>query len=366
MVKILEGQNTGDKILGWVTVPTFRPPNERNQRAGKLEEVDAYDVIGPFLGNPTLKQSLRSFGFFNGCLHQCMVCYADAAFPSKGFSIDSTKTLLGDDRFINMLPPDSVEVDSLGDIADNPHAVELVGLLLKNTRVLDRRRQKQYQRHKIKVSTSYRPSFEQTIDELIGFARKNRETRERIKLTVSVPRTETNSLAKQFAEFAIARPKVFKGKLDDDGLFVHTPHLLDNIRVHNYFRGYDVVCGRVHSDDLVDMTLPSCPHIVDANKHQTPYKLRGFVETYLNADTPWLLAHATVFESHTTRVFTPITPDNLDALTHLRWNPNFPRPPNWPGGLGVARTDEQANRLREEMARSGKPKKPLHIVGKRK
>lgn len=75
------------------------------------------------------------------------------------------------------------------------------------------------------------------------------------------------------------------------------------------------------------------------------------------------MVYSTPFESHTCRTFTPITLENLEAISHLPYHPDFPAPPNWPGGRGVV-DDVKGRRIISEMKASGQQPKPFTLVKK--
>ena len=113
--KVLKEHGLPEKeIEGWLAVPSVLPPRNRisKKEIASKGSVDAYELLGPLLGNKTLNQTLRTVDILNGCGHHCDTCLADAALPNRMFSFESIQRIFSDERFINMLQPDSLRFGS--------------------------------------------------------------------------------------------------------------------------------------------------------------------------------------------------------------------------------------------------------------
>ncbi len=356
-----------DVIEGWLAVPAINPPFERIalREIQQQGQVDAYELLRPLLCNRILDRTLRTIDVLNGCGHRCDTCLVDSALPSRMFSYDSLKRLFSDDKFIQMLQPDSIRFGSSGDILDHPQGLDIIRMALEKTATLDAKRQTESggkERYQIKVFTNYRPRTESQLDELIALAKQYPE---RIRLTISLPFNKNDAVNKKFTEYVRARPGIFKdsSQVGEDGLLdigvgstqfrnvgvqdVRHPRLLFMI---GRVLSKEANAGRVAEWDMVE------------GDRETSFRDRGLVKTYLNADALWLMIYATPYESHTSRVFTPITTQNISILSKLPYHQDFPTPPNWPGGKGQKKPWQVAQRLKAEAEGSGKPKKAYTVV----
>lgn len=93
--------------------------------------------------------------------------------------------------------------------------------------------------------------------------------------------------------------------------------------------------GRVLPDDV--LRERGQLHALEAHQmiRDIDYSQRGLAKTLFNPDGLWLHIYATPEQSHTNRVYAPLTPDNVDLLTRVGFHPDFITPSNWPGGAGV-------------------------------
>lgn len=324
--------------------------------------VDGENLLEPLLGNPILDGTLRTADVLNGCGHQCATCLADAVLPSKMFSFSSLKKLFGDSRFIKMLQPDSLRFGSSGDILDHPQGVEITQLALDATASKsEERMSEEGEPFKIKIFTNYRPKLEESLDELIELAKKYEE---RLDLCVSLPLNKKDTVNDHFDEYAKERVGVFgKGDEEEDGSVfwdlgrggmknvciqdVRHPRLLFTT---GRVMPEEALKGKVEKYDMVE------------NDRETSFADRGLVKTYFNPEALWLMVYDTPYESHTGRSFTPITPHNLDYLSQLPYHPDFPTPPNWPGGKGQEKDWREAERLQKQARRGHKPMKAVTEV----
>lgn len=367
VTKIIEKQGLPDSsIEGWAAVPIITPPLKRISRKEISTEglVDAYELLSPFLGNKTLDQTLRTADILNGCGHHCDTCLADASFPTRMFSLGSMQKLFSDERFINMLQPDSLRFGSSGDILDHPQAIDIVKTALQGTVPLDEKRVRdEGLRHKIKILTNYRPNTEKQIDELMELARQNPE---RIDLCLSLPFNKKDEVNIKFQDFVKARPQFFGEKFEtlEDGM-LSVPmgnEKLENVKIQDVrHTSLLFMVGRVLSKEA-NAGRVSDYDMVEGDDRDTSFGNRGLVKTYLNPDALWLMIYTTPYESHTGRVFTPITPSNLEAFSHLPYHYDFATPPNWPGGKGEERDWESAGKLKEQAEISDKQKRPIVVV----
>jgi hypothetical protein len=367
IVEALKEQGLEDKkIAGWVSIPSLTPLRKAIPRS-KLHKngVDAKALFEPLLGNPVLDGTLRMADVMNGCGHHCDTCLADAVLPSRMFSYESLEELFSDERFIKMLQPDSLRFGSAGDIMDHPRAVDIVKLALDKTRSLDEQRMaSESKHHQIKIFTNYRKKSEAELDKLFELARQNPD---RLRVTVSLPFNRTDVVNKQFADFAKARPKVFPGKVDGKGFF-HSEWFSDNglknVGVQDVRHPRVLFMnGRVLSDEANDGRVPHYDK-VDVER-DGEFSHRGFCKTFMNPDALWFMSYVSPYESHTHRIFTPLTPDNVGALSHLPYHPDFPTPPNWAGGKGVEGNYQKAQTLKMEARQSGKAMKQVTVVDKK-
>ena len=365
VVRVIEKRGLLDAIEGWVAVPVINPPSKRIPRSEIHTRglVDAYELLDPLLGNKILDQTLRILDVLNGCGNHCDTCFADASFPTKMFSLESIKKLFSDTRFIRMLQPDSLRFGSSGDILDHPQAIEIIKTALDETIYLDEQWvHKRRERHKIKIFTNYRPDREKQIDELVELACQNPE---RIDLCLSLPFNKKDTVNIKFEEFVKAKPEIFGDEFEthEDGM-IYVPwgkikpenvtiQVLRHPRI--LFMVGRVLSKEANADRVKDYDM------VEADR-DIAFANRGLVKTYLNPDALWLMIYATPYEAHTGRVFTPITPSNIQVLSSLPYHPDFPTPPNWPGGKGKVRDRQEAATLKRQAEINNREKKPLVVV----
>ncbi len=332
-------------IRGWYAVPILTPANKLIPRSELLTRglVDAYEIMRPFLGNPIFQQSLRVMDVLNGCEHQCDQCFVDAALPTKMFSLPSIERLVSDDQFLTMLQPDSLRLGSSGDLLNHPDAVKIIELILQATNNLEERRQggERFDQHKIKIITNYRKNHEHKLDRIIQLVLQNPG---KIMLCISTPFNRSNVVNSQFEEFVRQRPEIFKANFSyhadqainfGRGLTLHPEIVVEDVRHSTNLS----LGGRSLPLSEINKIHPDSGVLVaDRFLH---HKHRGHVKVYFNPDALWLHVYGTMQESHTARVFTPLKPENIDVLSKLGFHPDFPTPPNWPGGTGHLRSLEE-------------------------
>lgn len=362
VVSVIRKNRLSSKYIeGWYAIPSIRPPllplGTKHLREDGL--VDAYALLKPLLGNKYLRGTLRTIDVLNGCGQHCDTCLADAAFPSKMFSFESLKKLFEDPRFLRTLQPDSLRFGSSGDITNHPDAIKIVKLALKATIPLnraERKRSKNRNGHKVVVYTNYRPNLEDKLDQFISLAQKNT----RFELVISLPLNKIDSVNKRFIEFVLARPQIFgkkferyqDGMLDIDAISKLKSRkriYVQDVR-HNHFIFSN---GRTLTKKLVTQKLRGDNTMeIDRRVH---HRDRGLVKTYLNPDKLWLMIYATIYESHTVRVFTPLNPQNLATFSQLNWHSDFPIPPNW-AGRKVKKVDYSETKKRLSLAKKSRRK----------
>ncbi len=327
-------------IEGWFPIPTRSEKREftplRVLEASGL--IDAHQLLEPFLDNPIFVQTLRTIDVFNGCRHVCDTCLADALPPTKMFTLHSLEALFSDPRFINMLQKDSLRFGSSGDLLNHPQAITIATLALEATQSLHQERLKQTEDkkgHRLKIMTNYRLNNELEIDKLIELGEANPD---RLRITISLPLNRKDTVNHQFSSFVINRPHLFdpkKLKYDKDGLIDLTSwysknRILGIQDVRHPFLLFNI--GRTLPDEV------RREKVSDGKLAENDSRLEeqsGLVKTYLNPEALWLQMYVDRQHSHTTRLFTPFTSENVNALSHLPFHPDFTTPPNWPGGGGA-------------------------------
>ncbi len=349
VITILEKNGLSPRDMIWLAVPTLNPPSSRlsTKEIGSTGLVDATLVLAPLLGNPILDGSLGTTDMLNGCDHQCNTCLADAATPSKMFSLKSLEKSFFDERFLKMLAPDSLLFGYSGDILNHPQGIEIVLLALEATEKLDHAQREQGANHKIVLMTNYRLHNEDKLDTLLMLAERNPQ---RLNLTVSLPLNRHDTVNENFAKFANSRKKYFSGQ-----------HPM-NIYVSD-IRNPQVlfIQGRVLAHEI--LKTKGFGHTLETNTDYDPsFHYRGFVKLYLNPDAPWLEIDGTRYESHTHRIFTPITPNNIGVLSKLPYNPNDLTPPNWPGGHGERYGFDKSMYLLRNIRKNKKFRKHLKVI----
>lgn len=314
------------KSLPWYAIPTVENPRIRMSERELIRDGarNAYDVVGDLLGHPILQGAIHSIDLFDGCLHKCDTCLADAALPKKMFDTMSYIDLMHDDQFLNMLNQDHVRYGSSGDISNHPDAAFILQETIEATKFLSP--------YFVKVYTNYRPRYAAVIDEFIDIANLYPD---QFELIISLPYNRVDSVNVAFEEFVRERPEVFgtlpKPKKGLRSFFWHE-NVVGNIYIQDvrHIPHDPLMVGRVL--DTFDNESTD-----DENRKtmQTRYDdQRGLVKVYLNAECLWLMMYVTQFESHTSRLFTPLTSENIGILSMLPYHPDFPTPPNWSGGKG--------------------------------
>ncbi|MBU0978528.1 MAG: hypothetical protein ABIJ03_01600 [Patescibacteria group bacterium] len=362
-VQILKGRGmdeNGIRDLGWHAVPTLHKPHKRlsKQELATNGQVDAVELLSSLLGDKRLVRTLRTMDLSNGCGMQCDTCLADAALPAKQFSYESLERLFLDNKFLEMLQPDSLRIGSSGEISNNPRALDIVKMILTATKSLDMKRMEQEgKHHQIKVFTNYRHITEQFIDGLIDLAK----TEPRLSVCISLPLNKIDSVNRQFDQYALSKSDIFgpfADYRDEAGLIRWAGRTtLRNVLIQDVRHTQPLYMGgRVLSNDQLkrirDMELDEIYY----DSTSRDYGHRGFAKTYLNPDGLWCMVHGTGFTSHTDRSFTIITPQNLDALSYLPYHYDFPTPPNWPGGKAVNNVDPEKLRTEDFTTQTQKPR----------
>jgi len=352
-------------VQGWFAVPSINPPSSHVGQAHLCGPglVDAYQQIAPFLGNKLLTRSLRTMDLLNGCGHQCDVCLANAALPSKMFSFASLKRLFQEPNFLLMLQS-SLRFGSSGDLLDHPDAIKIINMILWETRDLDRAIQTRTgnkERFVLKVFTNYRPNLETKLDELVGIALRHHD---RLKLVISLPLNKSDIINLKFNSYVVSRPNIFAKKhhYSPDGL-LRAESLHRNICVQDVRHPRILfTSGRTLPQEYLANKCDD-PLIVEADR-EICYRDRGLVKTYFNPDALWLMVYTTMYESNTTRAFTPLSPDNLPVFSQLPWHPDFPTPPNWPGKKGAERSWQEADLLMAQTKASGQQPRRSRMLRK--
>lgn len=122
-----------------------------------------------------------------------------------------------------------------------------------------------------------------------------------------------------------------------------------HVGIQDVRTGFDIaITGRILSDEIL-MDREQLEEGMKAHHllRDTEFYNRGLSKTFLNPDAQWIQIYATPIESYTNRVYAPLTPENLELLSQIPFHPDFPTPPNWPGGRGVPqRRDEDLQQAR--------------------
>ncbi|KKS92436.1 MAG: hypothetical protein UV68_C0045G0004 [Candidatus Collierbacteria bacterium GW2011_GWC2_43_12] len=343
VVKLLKKHGFSPSDFLWLAVPSLNPPQKRLSRTDlvKFHKVDAVEILSWTFDNPILIHSSRTSDVVTGCDRQCHVCLADSALPSKIFSFESLKRLWKLKEFVATLDVQSHRVGSSADVQDHPDGPKIIKHALTSTRGLDG--------YQIKVFTNYRPADEDTLDELLNLARTYGE---KLHLTVSLPLNMSDVIFNRFTDYMKSRTDFFgiETRVYPDGAIGY-PYSLENVSIMNVAHPD----GLVTSGRILSQSQLRQKHIIYRDPDMDNlYTQRGLVKTYFNPDGLWLMMYGTMFDSYTTRVFTPLTPDNISILSLLPWHPYFPTPPNWPGGKGVQLNGWEAKRLKAKLYMSGK------------
>lgn len=351
-----------DREIEWRPFP-FTARKARNCDCGVVE-IDR--VLGDLTDHIYLRGSLRTLDVLNGCFNQCDTCLADSPFPTSAMSIGSLDRLFDSDAFLGMLQPDSLRFGSCGDITDHAGAVHILETALCRTEGLNRSRQeRECKFHTVKVYTNYRPHKEDMLDRVLALTN---DWPERLMISVSLPLNRNDSINRAFLDYAKARPQYFK-VLDDcfeDGY----PEIEGSLKWGGAKIGvWDV--GHPRWLLMVGRTLSPYTLRKKAARYSRLPRFReleieqnGFVKTYLNAEGLWLMKYTTAYESHTCRLFTPITPDTIELLAQLPYHPDFAEPPYWPGKRGerIMLSDAEVQEREAEYHSQGLRKKRLRVA----
>lgn len=338
-------------------------------------EIDT--LLEDMLDDPRLIGTLRSMDLLNGCFNHCDTCLADAPYPSKIISLASLQRMFRDSRFLAMLQPDSLRFGSCGDILDHPDALEIVQLVLEATKALDaKRRQMEGKPHTLKVYINYRPAKEPYLDELIELMERSNQ---RLVLVVSLPLNRGKRLNLPFLRYVAARPRYFgishethedgfpviQGAMKFGSLPARDGQLSDRPKIAVWDLSHPdwlVMTGRVLAHDCLRNRVH--PSRCLKRFRELEVEQRGFVKTYLNADGLWLMIYGTAYESHTSRIYTQLTRENIYYLSTLPYHPDFPTPPRWPGGRGERRvfSDLEVREKENEYKQAGRVMKARSIT----
>jgi hypothetical protein len=361
-IALLKSQGLDDKAimdLGWHAVPIINKSHKRlsRQEVATQGQVDAVALLSPLLTDRKLVQTLRTMDISNGCGMQCDTCLADAALPTKQFSFESLERLFHDEKFLEMLQPDSLRIGSSGEITDHPRALDIVKMILEATKQLDAVRMSQSGKHyQVKVFTNYRHLTEQFIDGLLELAK----TEPRLNVCISLPLNRTDTVNRQFDQYALSKPDIFgpyvknkdqTGLIRWGGMTTLRNVLIQDVRhTDSLYMG-----GRVLSNEQLQRIRDMELEDVYYDSLSRDYGHRGFAKTYLNPDGLWCMVYGTGFTSHTNRSFTQISPQYLNALSHLPYHYDFPTPPNWPGGKAAPNKEPEKLRAEDFATHSQKP-----------
>lgn len=358
--ELLAGSEVPEGLVSeWYAVPTKRKRIERICKAELARnQVDAVELLEPFFDNPILDGTLRTMDLLNGCGRQCDTCLADAVVPSKMFSYESLQRLWHMPEFLAMLQPDSFRYGSSGDILDHPKGPEIIWQTLEATagfpgKIIDYgHREGEMKPHRVSVFTNYRPNLEKRLDKMLQLCL---DYPKRLKLVISLPLNLSDEVNRRFDEYVVRRAEIFGSGYEvyRDG----QTHYFGSNGVKNV-SFMDVrhprvlfMVGRTINEKRLETKVERFDWV--ESDRELEYRNRGMVKTYLNADGLWLMVYATMHESHTTRVFTPLTPENLEYLSCLPYHYDFPTPPNWPGGRGTEKSYSIATRLKNKGAGKG-------------
>lgn len=212
--KGLSDQEINLLVPKWYPHPALEPTPKRLTREElQANQIDAVKVMELFLGNKIFDGTLRIMDVANGCGHQCDTCFADAVLPSALFSSSSLNQLFGNENFLRMLSPDSFRVGSAGDIADHPEAVKIAGMILEKTTKIDKQRlEAENTHHVLKIFTNFRHRDEEKIVELVRLAEKSND---RLDIVISLPNNITDTVNKQFKDFALRHAKILQLEPDN-------------------------------------------------------------------------------------------------------------------------------------------------------
>jgi hypothetical protein len=287
---------------------------------------------------------------FDGCLNHCDTCLARALFPKRRFSYVSLKKLFKDKRFLRMLQEDSLRFGSSGDILNHPDAIKIIRMVLWETRILDqrlRKKTKNRRRHVIKIYTNYRTNQEKQLIELLSLASRHKA---RLKVVISLPLNRSDSINRKFGDFVKKQRKFFeKPKYHSDGMVKAHPKL-PNVYTQDVRHPTIIfTTGRSIETNFLKTKKLECSLV--NNDREYEYRHRGMVKTYFNPSALWLMIYTTIYESSTTRVFTPFNLKNLKTFSWLPWHKDFDLPTHWKGPLGVEKSNKKVKQLQSQNKR---------------
>jgi len=314
-----------------------RPQVERERSRG-IVEVDAVEVMEPFLSDDRFDGTIREGDVLNGCLWQCDFCHADTLVPDMMFSLSSWNRLWQRSDFLTKLHRDKFRIGVAGDLGNHHHPVLMTKTVLRAT---ERFFGDDY---RVFVLMNFRPWQEavRKLDGLLNMALMN----PRLGVIVSTPNNIDWSTRDAFTDFVLDRDHIFEvynaGERTEE---VYSR--VDNVSIHDLPYTGNVGLGSV---DIVGRVAPE---IVESDKYKyanpddpCDYRAsvdewfgiesRGLSRVYMGPDGGlWLSINATSFQSHTRRIFTPISEANMDVLMKLPLEASKYEAEAicWPGGV---------------------------------
>lgn len=363
----------------WLSYP-YKAPQDKPIGSEQLIEVDALELLEPLLDTPELFGTVDFIDLFNGCNTHCDTCLLDSQYPTRMFSHGSLDALFKDERLVRMLFATAFRFGLAGDPLDHPQAVKIIKHILKETEVLHRKVKEhlsyvyppyfKFLAHQVIVFTNYRSHKDGALVELIELAQQNKD---RMRVVISLPLQRNDSVQKQFARFVQDHPHLF-GKPDKQhisslGTLVNTDFIerkLGNVSVSDVRRSTVLMTGRILASRFLKGRVEKHRRIVNEDEAEMMQKRGTIRGILLNPDGLWLWLNATLYESHTGFVFTPITSENIGLLSQI---PHFYMQneyalelPNWHGPMAHL-SKVNINRRIQEALQSGKPKKkPSEII----
>lgn len=283
--------------------------------------IETWNRITDLLEDRRLEQTLRCIDVMNGCCNQCDTCLSDSPLPTKQMSLASVERLFADERFIRILQPDSLRFGSFGDITDHPECMKILRIALSATNSV------------IKIFTNYRRHKEALIEEILALTAES----PRVMVNVSLPLNRDESTNESFISFAARRPDFFVHREGGPKVAVW------DVRHPKWL----LMVGRVLGREHLKSRIP--PEVQRPRFRELELEQRGYGKVYLNAEGLWLMMYVTGYESHTSRLFAPLTPATIDQLSRVPYHPDFPLPPYWPGGQGERRLLSDEEVAAEEM-----------------
>jgi hypothetical protein len=180
-------------------------------------------------------------------------------------------------------------------------------------------------------------------------------------MVISLPFNRKDTVNQRFESYVKSRPDIFgEYIIGEDGLVQDVETIPQNIGIQDVrhprvlFMSGRVLDSKTNNGRVKDFDF------VERDR-DSDFQTRGFTKVYLNPDALWLNVYTTAYESHTDRLFTPITKENIEVLSKTPYHPDFPLPPNWSGGQGVEMDHRQAA-AEQKHARQRKNMLPVNII----